>query len=161
MYQDKKLYRDEFNKVIGGVCKGIADYFEIDVTLVRALFLLALILKGGGVLIYIVLLIVMPKKPWSMRTPGVDPNVPPFQADASQPFVQQPFQPAPPRKSNTAVIAGALLIFFGGILLIDEFDFIPDWDFEHLWPIPLVVIGLVLIFTSMKKNPTEPKNPIE
>jgi phage shock protein PspC (stress-responsive transcriptional regulator) len=56
---DKKLYRDDQHKMIGGVCKGLADYFDIDVTLVRAVFLLALVLKGGGVLIYIVVMIIL------------------------------------------------------------------------------------------------------
>jgi phage shock protein C len=77
MYTTKKLYRDEQNKTIGGVCKGLADYFDIDVSIVRALFLLMLIFKGGGVIIYIVLMIVLPKKPYGFGTPGVDYTVPP------------------------------------------------------------------------------------
>jgi phage shock protein C len=167
MYQHKKLYRDEQNKVIGGVCKGIADYFDIDVTVIRAIFLLALILKGGGVLIYIVLMIVMPKKPWSFGPTGVDYTVPPQANAAGDPFVYQPQPAMPPRKSNTGIIAGALLIFFGAILLVDEFDILPDIDFEHLWPVPLVIIGLLLIFSSINKKPAnsipsqDPKPPIE
>lgn len=156
---NKKLYRDEQNKMIGGVCKGLADYFDIDVSIVRAVFLLALILKGGGVLIYIVLMIVIPKKPYGFFNPGVDYTMPPPQADPAQPFT---FEPKPERKnSNVSLIAGLLLIFFGAILTLDEFDVIPNWDFHHLWPVPLVVIGLVLIFTSGKKKTLDPKPPIE
>ncbi|MDT3404612.1 PspC domain-containing protein [Mucilaginibacter terrae] len=156
---NKKLYRDEQNKMIGGVCKGLADYFDIDVSIVRAIFLLFLVLKGGGVLIYIILMIVLPKKPIGYFNPGVDYTVPP-QADSAQPFA---FEPEPKRKnSNVGLIAGLLLIFFGLILTLDEFDVIPNWDFSHLWPVPLVAIGLILIFTSGKKEKQlDPKPPIE
>ncbi len=57
---EKKLYRDTHNKVIGGVCSGLAEYFNVDVSIVRVLFLASLILKGGGFLVYIVLMIVLP-----------------------------------------------------------------------------------------------------
>ena len=167
MNTTKRLYRDEHNKMIGGVCKGLADYFDVDVSIVRALFLLALVLKGGGVLIYIILMIVLPKKPYAFGNPGVDYTVPPV-TDYTVPPVQPqggfngPFVPQPRRKSNVSVILGILLVFFGGILLLDEYDIIPDWDFEHLWPVPLVIIGIVLIFTSDKKERTlDPKPPIE
>lgn len=157
---NKKLYRDDQDKMIGGVCKGLADYFDIDVSIVRAIFLLFLVLKGGGVLIYIILMIVLPKKPVAFFNPGVDYTVPP-QGEPTQPFA---FEPKPKRKSgNVGLIVGLLLIFFGLILTLDEFNLIPNWDFSHLWPVPLVVIGLVLIFSSGKKKEQviDPKPPIE
>jgi phage shock protein C len=167
MYTTKKLYRDEQNKTIGGVCKGLADYFDIDVSIVRALFLLMLIFKGGGVIIYIVLMIVLPKKPYGFGTPGVDYTVPPandFGVPPAGPqpgFTQEPFvMPPPRRKSNFSVVAGVVLVFLGGILMLDEYDIIPDWDFEHLWPVPLVIIGLMLILTSAKNNSSNTNPPI-
>jgi len=167
MNTTKRLYRDEQNKMIGGVCKGLADYFDIDVSIVRALFLLTLILKGGGVLIYIILMIVLPKKPYAFGNPGVDYTVPPvtdYTVPPVQPqagFQQEPFVYQPRRKSNVSVILGIVLVFLGGILLLDEYDIIPDWDFEHLWPVPLVIIGIMLIFTSSNKKTLDPKPPIE
>ena len=155
---NKKLYRDEQHKMIGGVCQGLADYFDIDVSIVRAIFLLSLFLKGGSVLIYIILMIVLPKKPYAFFQPGVDYTVPP-QGQPGEPFA---FEPKPaPKNSNVSLIAGLMLIFFGAILTLDEFNVIPNWDFHHLWPVPLVVIGLVLIFTSAKKKTLDPKPPIE
>ena len=55
----RRLYRDESNKKIGGVCSGIANYFDIDVTLVRIIFIL-FALAGFGVLFYIILWIAVP-----------------------------------------------------------------------------------------------------
>lgn len=60
----KKLYRSTTDKKIAGVCGGLAEYFDIDVTLVRILFVLTL-LPGGvpGLLLYLILAIVMPRRP--------------------------------------------------------------------------------------------------
>jgi len=59
----KKLYRSTDQRVIGGVCGGIAEYFDIDVTIVR-LIAVALLLPGGlpGVVPYIIMWIVVPSK---------------------------------------------------------------------------------------------------
>ena len=60
--EEKKLYRVEEGKMIAGVCKGIAEYFNIDVTLVRLIWGIGSIFVGAGLLAYIIALIVMPKK---------------------------------------------------------------------------------------------------
>lgn len=57
----KKLYRSKKDKVIGGVCGGLADYFEIDSIIMRLIFL-ALLFAGAGLLIYIVAWIFVPLK---------------------------------------------------------------------------------------------------
>ena len=57
----KRLYRVKEGKMIGGVCNGIAAYFNIDVTIVRLLFLVLAFLTGGtALLVYIVMMIVVP-----------------------------------------------------------------------------------------------------
>ncbi len=59
----KRLYRSESDKKIAGVCGGLAEYFKVDATLIRVGFVI-LLLPGGfpGLLPYIVLWIIMPKK---------------------------------------------------------------------------------------------------
>jgi len=59
----KKLYRKPNEQMIAGVCSGLAEYFSLDTTIVRLLFVLLLLLGGHGVLIYVILWIVMPIKP--------------------------------------------------------------------------------------------------
>jgi phage shock protein PspC (stress-responsive transcriptional regulator) len=56
----KRLFRDENDKVIGGVCSGVANYFGIDVVVVRILFVIAAISFGIGLLPYIILWIAVP-----------------------------------------------------------------------------------------------------
>ena len=58
---EKSLVRNVQDKKIAGVCAGLADYFDIDPTLVRALWILFTLLGGSGVLAYIILWVIMPE----------------------------------------------------------------------------------------------------
>ncbi len=143
---ERKLYRDEQHKVIGGVCAGLAAYLNIDVSIVRVLFLLAFILKGSGGLIYIIMWIVLPKRPFAVLDPGVDYIV---QPEGTAGYVN----PAAQKPSGGRQVGGIVLIAVGVLLLLNEFDFIPDFDYEYFWPTVLIVVGLIFIFTSRHKNP--------
>jgi len=57
---EKKLYRSSENKKICGVCAGLAEYFDLDVTIMRLIFLLLLFVMGGGLLAYLICALVMP-----------------------------------------------------------------------------------------------------
>ena len=62
--ETKKLYRSKTDKMISGVCGGLAQYFGVDATVVRLVFaLLVFFGVGSGVLLYIILAIVMPLEP--------------------------------------------------------------------------------------------------
>jgi phage shock protein C len=163
---EKKLYRDERRKTIGGVCAGLADYFGTDVAIVRAIFVLALLLKGVGFLPYIVLWVVLPRRDYTFNdgintpfgTPGFDPNRgfnPNVDYSVPNPEPGQPFMYTPPKKkSNAGALFGVVLIVLGSIFLIDELNILPDLDFERLWPVILITIGAVFIFSG-KKQPWE------
>jgi phage shock protein C len=165
---EKKLYRDEYHKTVGGVCAGLAEYFGVDVSVVRVVFVLAVFLKGIGIVPYIVLWIVLPKRPFNFNDPTFKPGVTPgFNPGYNQgfkdvhvdytvpppPMPGQPFAPFPPVKktSNVGIMFGVILIALGSILLLDQMDFIPDFDFEKLWPVVLVAVGATMIFTGKKK----------
>jgi phage shock protein C len=62
MDKTKKLYRSTKNRVLGGVCGGLGEYFDIDPSLVRLLWLVIVFMGGGGVLIYIILWIILPEE---------------------------------------------------------------------------------------------------
>ena len=59
----KHLYRSKKDRMIAGVCGGLASYIGIDPTLVRLLFVLGLFAVGGTLLAYIVMMIVIPEEP--------------------------------------------------------------------------------------------------
>jgi phage shock protein C len=60
MEEPRKLYRSRGQRMIAGVCGGLADYFNIDATLVRVLFLLLAVFGGTGLVIYIVMWVIVP-----------------------------------------------------------------------------------------------------
>lgn len=61
MDQPKRLHRSIANRMIGGVCAGVAEYFNIDPTLVRLLFVLGLLFVGGTFWAYIIMWIIVPE----------------------------------------------------------------------------------------------------
>jgi phage shock protein C len=63
MDKSKRLFRSNVNKQISGVCGGIAEYFELDPTLVRLAWVLFTCLGGSGLLAYIICAIVIPQRP--------------------------------------------------------------------------------------------------
>ena len=60
---DKRLYKSSENSMLCGVCGGIAEYFDIDPTLVRLGWVLFCALGGSGIIAYIIAAIVIPRKP--------------------------------------------------------------------------------------------------
>ena len=59
----KKLYRSKTNRWLGGVCGGIGEYFNVDPTVVRILYIIGTFLSMGfGLLLYIILWIIIPEK---------------------------------------------------------------------------------------------------
>jgi phage shock protein C len=148
---EKKLYRDEQNKVFGGVCSGLAEYFDMDTTVVRLLFAFGFFIMGVGLVPYIILWVVLPRKTYNPFTKPSDPStvnyiVPPI-------IPGQPFTPAPPKRSNGGVIFGFILILLGGVFLLHEFDFISFWEIHRFWPVVLVGLGIALIVAGQQKKP--------
>lgn len=68
----KRLMRSSRDKKIGGVCAGLAEYFDLDPTLVRIAWLLAVFCAGTGLLVYLILWIALPLAPASpaLAVPG-------------------------------------------------------------------------------------------
>jgi phage shock protein C len=59
----KRLYRSSSERMIGGVCGGLGEYFAVDPTLIRLLFVAAALLGGHGLLVYLILLVLVPPEP--------------------------------------------------------------------------------------------------
>jgi len=74
-WSDKKLYRSRHDRKIGGVCGGFAEYFQLDPTLVRILWLIMAFFVGWGFLGYLIAWIVMPDEPALLpaRVPSAEP----------------------------------------------------------------------------------------
>jgi len=159
MEKTNRLYRSTTSRVFGGVAGGIAEYFDVDPIIIRMLFVVIAFAGGGGVLVYVILWIAIPQHPiippMFYSGPG-DPASPPPPPDttepatgASQAYNAEPmptFDSKMQRNNRGGLIGGLVLITLGCIFLADRF--IPRIHFGDLWPIVLVVIGAVLIFTT-------------
>jgi phage shock protein PspC (stress-responsive transcriptional regulator) len=60
MADTKRLTRSRTERWIGGVCGGIGNYFNVDATVIRVVFVLAALIMGGGLLIYLILWLIIP-----------------------------------------------------------------------------------------------------
>jgi phage shock protein C len=60
MEEPRKLYRSQSQRMVAGVCGGLAEYFSIDPTLIRLLFVVLAVFGGSGLVIYLVMWIVVP-----------------------------------------------------------------------------------------------------
>lgn len=58
---DRRLTKSRDDRMIAGVCGGLAEYFSIDTVLVRVAFVLLGVFGGGGVIAYIVMMLIMPE----------------------------------------------------------------------------------------------------
>ena len=152
---EKKLYRDENRKVIGGVCAGLADYLGIDVTILRIIFVVAGILKGSGLIAYIILWIVVPKRSFPYMDPTVDYTVPPGNPPPfADPFANMPpMPPMPKRKSSGALVVGIVMITLGVLFLVNQLDILPYLSLKQIWPVVFVVTGLAIMFSGNKQEP--------
>ena len=65
MVEQKKLYRSQDDRMISGICAGIAEYFDIDPALVRLLWVLLSVAGGAGVLAYLIAHLIVPERPFT------------------------------------------------------------------------------------------------
>lgn len=70
----KRLYRSRDQRMLFGVCGGIGEYLNVDPTLIRVVFIIFALVFGGGLLLYIILLILIPLAP---TTPSGEDAIPP------------------------------------------------------------------------------------
>lgn len=156
----KKLYRSVTDKMLGGVCGGLAEYFEIDPVIVRLIFVLAVIFGGSGILAYIILWIIIPQKPYIITPFNQNNPTPSDSGDTSEEkkTENQNFTmnaSLENKESKKSIYAGAFLILLGGIFLLD--NFVPRFDFGDFWPVILIGIGIAIILNARNKTVYEVK----
>ena len=149
----EKVYRSEREKMIGGVCGGLADYFNIDVTLVRLIVLVATFAGGVGFLAYLVAWVIIPLDPAdrAVRTehyPGdIGDTVQDRVSDvdvAPKEFVKHE------NHENRSKIAGIILVTLGVFFLLERM--LPYWfDMSKMWPLLLIIIGFAIIWRGGRK----------
>lgn len=153
---EKRLYRIRDNQKLGGVAQGLAEYFEIDVTLIRVLFVLLFFTPFPSGLTYIILWIVLPvKDSYGYANATINETI---NSETSN------FTTMSSRNQNNNLVGGAILIILGIIFSFKTFFHINLWRYiGQMWPLVLVGLGIWLIVRERKDDnfPNYPKNDID
>lgn len=140
----KKLYKSKSDSILGGVCGGVAEYLEVDSTVIRLIWLLVFLLGGAGLLLYIIAWIIMPTEP----------------EEPSDIKEETAYDAAPEKKEKEKETGygywseggrnlGIILIILGGVILFRQLaPFQVPWS--YVGPLLLVLGGLYLIISSRK-----------
>ena len=120
---ENRLYRSLKDRILGGVCGGLASYLQIDVVLVRLFFLVFTLVGGVGPLVYIIMWILVPSEE------GVYPGAQPYTINGEEikekaesmknEFVNAVNKPG----QKTALYAGIALVLVGAYLFLKNLDF--------------------------------------
>ena len=149
-----KLYRSSTDKMVGGVCGGLAAYLHVNVMIVRLVFLLLGLTNGVGLTIYLVLWIIMPYEGGTMgardtaRTSASEIS---RQATSMANDVRDAVRDPNP---NAAILIGGGLIVWGWIALLRNLN-IPwlSWlRFDVLWPGLLILAGAALLVRFLQEK---------
>lgn len=134
----KKLYRSRQDKMFAGVCAGIAEYYQIDSTLVRLAFVLLSLAYGGGIVAYIVCAIIIPEKPLDYVDDVVNSDNSGYGQDGTG------------TQKKTKQFVGIFLLVIGVLLLFDKLF----WWFDKgiIWAIGVIAIGAFLLIKPSSGN---------
>lgn len=136
----KKLYRSETERMLGGVSGGLGEYFGIDPTLIRLIFVLLTVFGGSGIIIYIILWAILPARSNLNNDPeeNIRQNADEIKSKAKS-FAKD-FKG---NESESRQIFGGLIILLG-ILFI--FNNIGIFNFHIFWPLILIFLGLAILW---------------
>lgn len=157
---NRRLYRCRHDKRIAGVASGLAEYFDLDTSLVRVLWVLSIFFGGLGILLYVAMAIIVPLEPETAMAPDGQAAGPAGEAPVANPggWHSRPVEErrSSPGNGRGSLIVGTILILFGALALVDTL--LPEWadGGRFLWPAFIVGIGAILVATSVRRQPTEP-----
>lgn len=131
----KRLYRSGKDRVVAGVCRGLAGYFDIDPLLIRIIFIILALSGGLGIIIYLAAWLIIPRENRSAGQGEAPPNT-------------EERSPAMKRDPAGAVF-GILVIILGIGLLLHNYGLF-HFKFSLIWPLILIAIGVRLIIRDKK-----------
>ncbi|KXS49735.1 MAG: phage shock protein C, PspC [Halanaerobium sp. 4-GBenrich] len=151
----KKLYRSRNDRMIAGVCGGLADYFGVDSSLIRLAVLFIFLFQGVGLIAYIIAWLIMSEEPIKNEYKMPDDyyientreekqeNFTSTSEKKSEEEYYQKYQKNNKSDSNRRKLFAFIMIIVGSIFLIDIW--IPELYWEKYWPLILIAAGLLLL----------------
>ena len=160
---EKRLYRSRSDRMIWGVCGGLAKYFDIDPTIVRAIAVLSIFLGSVGIWAYIILAIVVPLEDSKVAEPKdtIKENVEERKETASElgRGIRSTLAGGEGESEGIAKMrhrhrnaVGIILIVLGVLFLLGSFDLFWWFRWSTLWPLIIVAIGALIIFGTRRRE---------
>ena len=156
-----RLERSNTNRVVAGICGGIAEYLAVDATLVRVAFVVMTLVGGAGILAYIVLLILMPqpgqpapftKAAASTASTDTTARMDADSTAAAQTTTVAPVDPAVQQaeaeRRRSAV--GYLLIALGVVFLLSNMGLFRVVQWNYVWPLVLIGLGALFLLQRVR-----------
>jgi|SRR3989304_4150264 len=143
--QTTKLYRSEKDRIVGGVCAGLGEFFQIDSSVIRLIFVLITIFGGGGLLLYLILWLIVPSKGSAseITKENINKNADEMKAKAKE-FAED-FK-INTKGMNSRQLFGVVILVFGILLLLGNLNI---FNFNFLWkffPAAIIIIlGIVIL----------------
>lgn len=138
-----RLYRSSTDRVIAGVCGGIGEYFEIDSTIVRIVFVILALIHGSGILLYILLWVIIPSEEHGVLSRDSIRSTFDEMRNRAKNF-DKDFSNTIDRRPSYSLWAWVLVIL-GGLFLLNNFDLLGRYTLRELWPVVLIGVGIVLL----------------
>ena len=148
---NRRLYRCRENRVLAGVAGGLAEYFELDPTLVRLLWFVSIFFGGLGLLLYIGMAIIVPIEPINANGAGVVDHAA-VAADGT-PLPVEGHRHAAHADGRGTMFVGLILILFGGLALLGTL--MPSWVDAGRYLVPAFIIGVgaLLVANAIRHEP--------
>ncbi len=147
-----KLIRSRTDRMVSGVCGGLAEYLGIEAVWVRLFFVLTAMANGFGLLVYLILWIIMPEAGREDATTGqtIESNIEEVAGKAEEfaKNVGSAVRGGPNRQAG--IIVGVALIGLGVVFLMDTLHIFTWLSFDRLWPLVLIAGGLALLVNRMR-----------
>jgi len=156
MSQSGTLYRSRADKILFGVCGGLAKYFDLDASLFRVLFVLLSLANGLGIIVYLAMAILVPLEPGEPVMVNRNEKIKEFAAEVGQKTkafaAEINFDQS--KKINSRNAIGIAIIAIGVILLLKQVaPFMIDWiNWRLIWPVLIILLGVYLVFMKSKSN---------
>jgi len=152
----KRLYRSRKDCIIAGICGGIAEYFDIDPILVRIIAVLTIFLNGIGLIAYLIAWIFIPQNPEPITKEKAKKGTAETMREKAENIAHQIGEEIrgdsdkTEHRKNSRLVGGLILICLGLLFLVN--NFLPWFSLSKLWPLILVILGLVLLIGSFKRR---------
>lgn len=146
-----RLRKSRTDRVIEGVCGGLAEYFGVDSTFVRLAFVLLIFLNGFGILLYIILLIIMPEADKADLTPkqAIQENVQGI-GERLKETGEEMEKRLQEDKPERAIWLGGILILLGLYFLLDQIHFFWWLKSDVLLSLVLILLGAWLLISRAR-----------